>query len=285
MQKIPISVLVQTKNEEAGITRCVTALQDFEDVVVVDSYSTDRTAELAEAEGARVALFRWDGGYPKKKQWQLDHLDELGIRHEWIFFVDADERPTPELLRYLRCITMDGVPEEVAAIEVGLLNRFAGHFMQHGYRIVKRCIVRRGRVRFPEVEDLDAPGMGELEGHYQPTPDGKVIRARGLLIHDDPDSISTWFERHNRYSDWEAHLRVQGGHGRVNRNRTQQGRLFAAVPFKPVAFFIYSYIVRRGFLDGRSGFAWATAYSFYYWMIVVKERELRQEAADRTHHS
>jgi len=91
MQKIPASVLIQTKNEEASIERCLAALSDFDEVIVVDSNSVDRTAELAAASGATVINFTWNGAYPQKKQWQLEHAP---TRHPWILFLDADEFPS-----------------------------------------------------------------------------------------------------------------------------------------------------------------------------------------------
>src|SRR3954453_22028433 len=95
MQKIPVSVLIQTKNEEASIEKCLAALSDFDEVIVVDSNSTDRTAELADACGATVVNFTWTGKFPQKKQWQLEHVP---TRHPWILFLDADEYPSPELI-------------------------------------------------------------------------------------------------------------------------------------------------------------------------------------------
>jgi hypothetical protein len=148
----------------------------------------------------------------------------------------------------------------------------------HGHRVVKRCLLDRRRCRFDEIDDLSAPGMGELEGHYQPVADGRTTVLRSRLLHDDQDPVRTWFDRHNRYSDWEAYLRTNPAiKSQAARRRSAQGRLFDLVPFKPLAFFVYAYFVKSGFLDGRPGLDYALALSSYYWQIDLKVRELKRK--------
>jgi hypothetical protein len=131
----------------------------------------------------------------------------------------------------------------------------------------------------PVVDDLNAPGIREVEGHYQPQANGTIGRLTGLLFHDDVDPVSSWFDRHNRYSDWEAYLRLNTEARReIASKRTAKGSFFDRVPFKPVVFFAYSYILRAGFRDGRAGLDYALALSMYYWQIEVKTRELRRNA-------
>ncbi|WZH38936.1 MAG: glycosyltransferase family 2 protein [Microbacterium enclense] len=269
---LPITVLVQTKNEEVGIAACLEALAEFDEVIVVDSDSTDRTGEIAEQHGAHVINFTWDGKYPKKKQWQLENVP---TRNPWILFLDADETPSEELKAELHGYALPANP--AAAIDVDLDYVFAGKILRHGHRVTKRCVVHRDRVRFPEMDDLDAPGMGELEGHYQPRATGIVLKARGRITHNDLDPVSSWFARHNRYSDWEAHLRARTAvRADIAKQRTLKGRLFDKLPAKPVAFFVYCYVARGGFLDGRAGFDYAAALAMYYWQIGLKYRELRR---------
>ncbi|MFF2676549.1 glycosyltransferase family 2 protein [Arthrobacter koreensis] len=283
MKKIPISVLVQTKNEEKGITQCLAALADFDEVIVVDSNSTDRTAELAEKAGARVVNFTWNGSFPQKKQWQLEHVE---TRHDWILMLDADEYPTPELVLELAEIAEDPAEERVA-FDLPIAYWFAGTRLEHGHRVVKRSFLLRGRNAFRNIDLLHLPGMGEVEAHYQPRPSGPVGRTAALLVHNDADPVRTWFDRHNRYSDWEAYLRNNPKtRGYVRESKSRQGRQFDVIPFKPLVFFLYSYVLRRGFLDGRAGFDYAMALSTYYWQIGLKSRELlrlrQEQPADPT---
>lgn len=275
--KLPISVLVQTKNEAAGIGACLSALGAFDEVLVVDSDSTDETKDIARQRGAKVVNFTWNGQYPKKKQWQLDNIETV---HPWVLFMDADESPQPELLMDLHQLFATSGDEGFAAFDIDLDYVFAGKQLRHGHRVTKRCLVRRGFVTFPVMDDLAAPGMGELEGHYQPCANGAVGRLRGRILHNDLDPVASWFSRHNKYSDWEAHLRLRERvREQVRGQRTVKGRVFDGVPFKPVVFFAYAYLARAGFLDGRAGFDYAMALSTYYWQIGLKTRELSREDA------
>lgn len=270
---IPITVVIPTKNEEVAISHCISSVAAFDEIIVVDSNSTDATQSIAASLGARVVNYTWDGKYPKKKQWCLD---TLAMSHEWVLFIDADETPSPGLIRELRdlCRTA-GLQKD--AYDIRLDYWFMGRRLKHGHQVVKRALVRRGGTHFPPLSDLKAPGMGEQEGHYQPIPGPRgVSPLAGTIIHSDPDPFNTWIARHNRYSDWEAYLASNAEVAKEIRSlRSEGGRRFANTPLKPLAFFIYSYILRLGFLDGTAGFNYAIAHAFYFWMIDIKTREAR----------
>lgn len=278
MRPLPITALVLTKNEERAISGCLASLWAFDQVVVVDSGSTDRTVEVAEAMGVETVQFSWNGRYPKKKQWAADHP---AVRNDWVLHVDADERVTADLEHELRLLFAGGheaVP--FAALDIVLDYHFAGNPLRHGHRVTKRSLVHRQRAAFPEVGDLGLPGTNEVEGHYQPQSHGAPVASmQARLTHDDPDPIGSWIARHNFYSDGEAAMRQKSGlKDEIAAARSRQGRLFAAVPFKPLAFFGYSYLARGGWRDGRPGFDYAFALSWYYWLVGVKTRELKATA-------
>lgn len=271
--KVPISVVILTKNEETGIAACLDGVTEFDEVIVVDSSSTDRTCEIARSKGAQVINFSWNGEYPKKKQWSLDNIE---YRNHWILQLDADEIPSVELIEELRNLGDVLAGQHVGAANIGLDYVFTGRILKHGHRVVKRALVRKGAVNFPEVGDLDAPGIGEVEGHYQPEVSGDTITLAGRILHNDRDPVHSWFDRHNRYSDWEAYLRHNPGLRKtVSGSRSKQGKVFDKVPFQPLVFFVYSYVLKQGFRDGKAGFDYAFALSSYYWQIGLKERELR----------
>lgn len=274
-EPIGVSVLILTKNEEAGIGFTLDRVSMFDEVFVIDSNSTDATVEIATSKGAQVLNFNWDGKYPKKKQWALDNAP---VANEWILLLDADEYPSDELISDL--VATDWMNRGFVAFDLTLSYRFAGAFLRFGHRVTKRSLLMKGRSAFPEVNDLEAPGIREVEGHYQPQVDGKIGLLRGRLMHDDRDPVRTWFDRHNRYSDWEAHLRMDPATRReIASKRSAKGAFFDRVPFKPVLFFLYSYLIRLGFLDGRAGFDYAVALSSYYWQIGLKARELERQDA------
>lgn len=272
LEKIGVSVIVSTKNEEIALPSCLESLTAFAEVFVVDSLSTDATTKIARRYGANVVEFNWDGKYPKKKQWCLDNLI---FTFEWVLFIDADETPTQALVEEIRHIVDSH--ETRVAFDIPLQYHFMGRKLRHGHTVKKRALIRSNAVRFPVLDDLRAPGMGELEGHYQPIADGEVGAATAKLRHSDPDPIGTWVTRHNKYSDWEAYLRSQDGLARsVGQHRSRQGRIFDRVPGKPLAFFVYCYFLKLGFLDGREGLYYAVSLTWYYWLISVKTAEARK---------
>jgi hypothetical protein len=156
--------------------------------------------------------------------------------------------------------------------------RFLGRTLRHGQHVRKLILFDRTRGRFEERDDLEAENMWEVEGHYQPRIDGPVAMLQSPVVHDDHDSLYHYFERHNRYSDWEAVMRRKVNGSRDWNPSSRKKAIFDAVPFKPLAFFVHSYLVRGGFLDGRAGYHYALAKAFYYWQIRVKELELAERA-------
>jgi glycosyltransferase involved in cell wall biosynthesis len=271
MEKIACTAIVLTLNEEDAIRDCLDAVQFCDQVLVVDSGSSDATTKISAELGAEVIDFEWNGRYPKKKQWSLQ---STSVRNNWVLLLDADEIVSAALRNdVIRAVRG---PVEHQAYDIPLEYHFAGQALRHGHQVRKRSLLDRRSALFIEMDDLDAPGGNEVEGHYQPQAPS-VGKLDGRLIHRDPDPVSTWIERHNRYSDWEAFLRNQPHRRRVVRvSRSKQGQLFDRVPFKPLAFFTYSFIFRLGFLDGRAGFDYAFALSFYYWLIATKVREIKR---------
>ena len=267
---IPVSVIVMTKNEESNIAKCLRSARAFDQVFVVDSASTDRTCEIATAMGATVAPFAWNGRYPKKKQWCLE---ELPFRHDLVLYLDADEEVTPELVDEIRRVAH--APRH-AGYFVGYDYVFLGRVLRHGHRVYKLVLLNRHKARFPERDDLDVANMWEVEGHYQPQVDGRVGTLRARMRHEDHASLFHYFERHNRYSDWEARLRARGTLLAVAEPqpgaRGLLKALFAQLPGKGLVAFLHCYVGRAGFLDGWAGFHYAVARGFYYWQIGITTR-------------
>jgi len=133
--------------------------------------------------------------------------------------------------------------------------------------VKKRILVRPDRVAFPIIDDLHVINMWEVEGHYQPAAQGAVHQLRAMLEHADEDSLYDYFARHNRYSDWEAQVSLPAG--RPLR------RIFSHLPAPGLAYFVYSYVFKGGFLDGRAGLDYALAKAFYYWQTGLKRREAK----------
>ena len=273
---IPISVVILTKNEELAIADCIKSVVDFDQIIVIDSNSLDRTRVIASNLGAQIINFEWNNRYPKKKQWGLELTE---IRNDWVLYLDADERLTKELVKEIRkCF--DGRRDlNCSAFEMPLSYQFLGKRLKHGHKVRKVALINRNFCKFPEINDLGVTKMWEVEGHYQPLVEGKLGSLRNAILHSDPDPLFDYFSRHNRYSDWEAELRLNiSMQKQVRGLRTRQGRFFDYLPWKPFVFFLYSYFWRSGWRDGREGFNYSIALSFYYWQISIKVLERRQIA-------
>lgn len=276
MDKIPVSVLVVTKNEERVIRRCLQSLQNFDDVIVVDSGSSDRTAEIAREMGARVEEFSWNGQYPKKRQWclQSDFLC-----HDRVLFIDADEVMTLALEAGIRALdwTCDGY---------FIRGRYVvdGKALRYGLMNSKLCLFDRKAFAFPVVDDLDLPGMGEIEGHYQPvakTGNAKTGYLKHPVLHYAMDNADAWEKRHEGYARWEAGMIARNGYPKdpVEWRERMKG-FFRAMPLRPWAAFAHSYILKLGFLDGLHGWRMAGSRYRYYRMVSDFSRQYKDGAQD-----
>lgn len=265
---IPVSVIVMTRNEAARLPRCLAALKDFSEVFVVDSASTDGTQAAALEYGARVIPYVWDRRYPKKKQWCLDHLP---FSHDWVFYVDADEVVSAELKEELRALFSAGPKKDGYFIAGRMV--WQGRILRHGMHNNKLCFFNRHKFIYPAVDDLGLPGMGEVEGHYQPVPRpgcagvrlGKLSAAMEHYGADDPEE---WLARHRRYALWEAGMNARKAWPRdALALRQALKTIFRTLPRRDLAAFIHAYIWKRGFLDGRAGLDYARKRAAYYRMI------------------
>lgn len=271
-KNIPVSVIVVTKNEEDRIGACLEALRGFDDVWVVDSGSGDRTCEIALEHGVRVQSFVWDGGYPKKRQWCLDHLE---LRYERVFFVDADEVVTQDLVDEIAALNWACAGYFVRGLYV-----FEGSVLRYGLRNNKLALFDRGKMSFPVVDDLGLSGMGEIEGHYQPCrlsgfQRENIGQLNEVLLHNAYDNAAAWQERHLRYAQWEAGMDAKGIWPSENSVlRRFLKCVFRAVPFRSFVAFLHSYIFKAGFLDGMAGYRFACSRASYYRMISNASKEM-----------
>ena len=268
----PVSVLVLTYNEEANLPRCLASVAWADDVLVVDSFSTDRTVEVARRHGARVLQRAFDT-FADQRNFGIDHGE---LRHDWVLHLDADE-VVPDALRdeLVQIARGDGEPP---AYRVASRMMFQGQWLRYAgmYPAYQVRFGRRDRLRFKQVghgqrESLPADEVGTL-GH-------------DLEHYSFSKGLHEWFAKHNRYSTDEAAeaLRQQAGAvdwaalaapDRTRRRRALKA-LAARMPMRPSLRFVYMYVLRRGFLDGRAGLTYCRLLSTYEAMTVAKERELR----------
>ena len=272
-----VSVLILTFNEEDNLPRCLDSVAWADDVLVMDSFSTDRTLEIAAARGARVIQRKWDH-FAGQRNYGLDHG---GFRHEWVLHLDADEVVTPELRdELLRTAASAGQDAYRVASKMMLQGRWlrrAGMYPAYQVRFGHRDRLRFKMVGHGQRECLPPERVGTL--------------AHPLVHYSFSKGYGDWFEKHNRYSTAEAIqalAEAESGErdwaglisGDAVRRRRALKQLAARMPFRPTLRFLYMYVLRRGFLDGAAGYTYCRLLSTYEYMTVLKLRELRH----REHH-
>jgi glycosyltransferase involved in cell wall biosynthesis len=282
--KIPVSVIIPAKNEEANLPACLASVQRADEVFVVDSQSTDKSAEIVQNYGANLVQFDFNGRWPKKKNWSLENLP---FRNEWILIVDCDERITPEL--------WDEIAEAIKNPEHEgyYLNRrvfFLGKWIRHGgkYPDWNLRLFKHKVGRYENLNTEDIRNTGDNEVHEHVILPSKVGYLKNDMLHEDFRDMFHWLERHNRYSNWEARvyyniLTGQDNDGTIGASlfgdAVQRKRflkkIWVRLPFKPLLRFILFYIIQRGFLDGKAGYTYGRLLSQYEYQIGVKLYELR----------
>ncbi|HEY9598940.1 MAG TPA: glycosyltransferase family 2 protein [Cyanophyceae cyanobacterium] len=283
--KIPVSVLIPAKNEEANLPACLTSVSRADEVFVVDSQSSDRSIEIAESYGAKVVQFYFNGRWPKKKNWGLDNLP---FRNEWVLIVDCDER-IPDAL-------WDEIAQAIndPDYEGYYLNRrvyFLGKWIRHGgkYPDWNLRLFKHKKGRYENLGTEEIRNTGDNEVHEHVILNGLVGYLKNDMDHIDFRDIYHWLERHNRYSNWEARVYLNMLTGKdesgtiganlfgsaVQRKRFLR-KIWVWLPFKPTLRFIVVYILRLGFLDGKAGYIYARLISQYEYQIGVKLYELRK---------
>jgi len=276
-----ISVLIPIRNEKANIIACLDSVRWADEIVVVDSSSTDGTADIAKSKGASVVQFLWNGKFPKKKNWALENVP---WNNEWVLILDADERITPELAaeiqRELRQPRADGYFINRRFIFLGKWIRHCGYYPSWNLRLF-----RHQRGRYETVQTTDT-ASGDNEVHEHVVLNGATAYLKNDMLHYAYPDIYTWMEKHNRYSNWEAEVEVRG-QGAKSEGQSIGGHLAKRralrvwsrrLPFRPTLRFLYSYIFKRGFLDGMEGYVFCRLLATYEMLNVFKTRELRRKA-------
>ena len=273
-----ISVVILTQNEETNIGRCLDAVSWSDDVLVVDSFSGDRTVEIATRYGARV-IQRAFKDFSSQRNFASEQGD---LKHEWVLHLDADEVVTPELKAELSGAAIgdkDAYRVSSKLIFCGKFLRHAGLFPWYQVRFGRRQALRFKQVGHGQRETLEPNRIGTLKS--------------SLLHFNFSKGLSDWIERHNRYSTAEAYQNVYGYADNdvssldvlsfaSDRRRRAAKKIFRLLPCRATIRFIYMYLLRGGILDGRVGLTYCRLLAWYEWLIVSKERELRADARDKT---
>jgi glycosyltransferase involved in cell wall biosynthesis len=270
-----ISVLILTRNEAQNLPACLASVDWSDDIHVLDSLSTDGTQAIAAAAGARATERAFDD-WSTHQNWALKNLP---FKNSWVFYLDADERVTPELRTALLAAAAN--PGSNVAFRVQRRDFFMDTWLKH---------VQTS----PFYIRLFQPDKMRYERLVNPVslPSGPVGQITGFLDHFPfSKGIDHWLERHRRYAELEAEQTLANRRQHASfslqaalfekdfhRRRYHQKELFYRLPFRPLIRFLYLYVARRGFLDGKAGYTYARLQSFYESLIVAKTRELEKHS-------
>ena len=279
---LPVSVIIPVRNEERNLRRCLESLQGVGEIYVVDSDSTDESGYIARSFNAKVVQFRYQGGWPKKRQWAMDTLP---LAYDWILLLDADEVVTPELAEEIRQAIQDSVHH---GYFIGLRMHFLGRVLRHGNAsFYKLSLFRRGKGHFEcrlKSQDLS---MCDMEVHEHVVVNGKTAKLQNPLVHHNVNSLSRYILKHDEYSNWEAQAWVAGGSshrdlppslfGTQAQRRRWLKKNCLGLPGSPLLFFLYKFLFRLGFLDGVPGLIYCGFQGIQFFHIKAKLYELRMK--------
>lgn len=273
-----ISVVILTMNEAANLPRCLASVAWSDDVVVLDSGSSDDTVAIARQHGARVMLRQFDSFAG-----QRNHVMEaVAFRHPWVLHLDADEVVTDALRQELQAIASASdaaypvyrVPSKI--IFMGRWLRHAGMYPSY-------------QVRFGRVDALRFLDHGHGQREVQP-PDQVGTLLHPLDHYNFSKGVGDWFARHLRYAEREARQILEeraqplrmgdmlSADATVRRRALK--RMAARLPMRPTLRFLYSYVLRFGFLDGRAGLRYARMLAIYQQFI---DFNIQQSSASLDH--
>ena len=277
-----LAVVILTRNEERHIARALASVAGIaQEVFVIDSFSTDRTAELARASGATVIQHEFVN-YAKQFQWALDNAP---FSADWIMRLDADEVIEPDLAERIRD-ALPALPADIVGINLKRKHIFLGRWIRHGgrYPLVLLRIWRRGCGR---IEDRWMDEHIVLSG-------GRSVTFEGGFADHNLNDLTFFIDKHNKYATREAidvinqrrrlfhrdvDLVAQEGSRQAAITRWIKEKVYNRIPYQisTPAYFLFRLIFQLGFLDGKEGLVYHGLQGLWYRFLVgakVDELEL-----------
>ena len=265
MGSLPVTVIIPVKNEERNLPGCLRRLKRFEKILVVDSSSSDRTGEIAINHGAELVQFCWTGTYPKKRNWMLLNYK---FTTDWVLFLDADEFVNEEFCNELATALCN---TENVGYWLNYTNYFLGCELRHGVPQRKLALIRVGAGLYERIDEHRWSSL-DMEVHEHPVLDGSTGEIIQRIDHRDFRPLDNFLLRHVDYAKWEASrhqaLHAAGLEQAAHLTKRQRFKYrHLARWWYPWFYFVFAYVARRGFLDGRSGFLYAF-YKLWYFETV-----------------
>jgi len=277
MKKLPISVIILTYNEELNIEDCLKSVYGWvEDIFIVDSFSTDRTLEIARKYTDKIYQHPFEN-YAKQRNWAIQNLP---IKTDWILNLDADHRVEENLRDELIDLFSNPINESIKGFLITRKTIFMGRWIRYGghYPVYHAVLFRKN---FGKCEER------LYDQHFLVK--GDLIKLRGAIVDIISDSLTKFVERHNKWATLEAIEQLLGSGGEIEANirgnpierRRAMRNFYNRMPlfFRAFAYFIYRYFFRFGFLDGKEGLIFHFLQGFWYRFLVdAKIYEIEKKA-------
>ena len=263
-----LTIVIPVKDEEKNLPGCLENIKMAANVVVVDSGSTDNTCAIANRYGREVVQFKWNGQFPKKRNWVLRNYQ---FKTPWVMFLDADELPGAEFWNEVTRV-LPTTKHDVFIIY--LYNWFLGRILKHGDVARKTAIVRIGKAEYERIEENEWSAL-DMEIHEHLIASGTIGGIKTPIEHYDRRGLKSYLAKHNEYSSWESSRFLMISDFSKLTRRQKLKYKFLQCKFFPVAYFIYIYLIRRGFLDGVPGFYFSILKLCQFYHLQAKIWELK----------
>lgn len=264
-----LSVIILTLNEEIHLKRCIASIKDLtNEIFIVDCFSSDKTAEIAESLGAKIFKNKWENNYAKQFNWGLENLP---IKTEWVLRLDADEYLTPELVYEIK-EKLPQLPDNITGVIFNRRHIFLGKWIKRGIYPVKLLRLFRYKKAICEQRWMD---------EHIVLLEGKAVEFENDFVDHNINNLSWWISKHNGYAIREAidlldiELNLFEKDNKVKlvgqaREKREKKIKYAKQPLfiRAFLYFIYRYIFKLGFLDGKEGFLWHFLQGWWYRTLV-----------------
>ena len=257
-----ITLIILTYNEELHIQRCLESVNNLaERIIIVDSFSTDKTCEIAQQFGAEV-IQRKFVNQAEQFQWALENTN---ISTEWVFRLDADEYILPELYQEIK-EKLNHLPQEITGINLKRRLYFQSSWIKHGGFYPLRLLrIWRNGAAVMEQKMMD---------EHTVLMHGKSIDFDHDFVDENLSSLVKWTEKHNNYSTREAIMRLDAQYHFLEQNQQNlhksNKQFYLKIPLflRAFVYFCYRYFIKFGFLDGKNGLIWHFLQGFWYQFLV-----------------
>lgn len=257
-----LTVVISVKNEEENILACLNSIgHNFADkIIVIDSDSSDQTQNIALTWGAEVLNFKWNGEFPKKRNW---YLLNFAVNGEWTLFLDADERLTDAVKQEIgRCFKNDFYVGYWIPYTIYISDKI----LKHGYPLKKLALFKNGSGLFERINEKSWSHL-DMEIHEHPILAGEVGQLAEKIEHKVNINTASWKDKHLAYAKWEARRIQELKNEKGYRHFTLKQRLkylTLKLPFSGGLFFFGSIFIYLGIFDGITGIKYALLKAQYF---------------------